>query len=104
MPVSVTVRDFWRAGNRTMIVGSLTFTGNYDTGGILVALTGLFPGHTKTAEIIRIEGDSDHIYQFLRGTGRIRIRNAAGTELTGGSALPAAVTGDSVDFIAVAKQ
>lgn len=104
MPVSVTVRDFWRAGNRTMVVGSLTFSGNYDSGGIPVALTGLFPGNNKNVEIIRIEGDSDHNYQFLRATGRIRIRNAGGTELTAGSALPTAVTGDSVDFIAVARQ
>jgi len=76
------------------IVGTLTFTTNYVTGGEIP--TGLIkPGTTKGPILVGFYNKGDHTFKYDASTGKILVYAPGGAQLAA-AAYPAAVTTDVV--------
>lgn len=109
MATTVAVRSYWDDGKRVHVLGTVTFSGSYTTGGDSVSLTGLFPGQRSAAELVKIDGKSGYVYKFDRNNSKILVMQAPATGTNPlaeipASAYPSGVTSDTVDFYAVAKK
>jgi hypothetical protein len=109
MATSVSVIEFWDDSKRIHVVGQITFSGNYATGGDSVTLTGLYPGQRTAARIVAINNISGYTYRYDHANSRIRVYQAPSTgsnplsEISA-AAYPSGVTGDTVIFYAIGRK
>ena len=89
----------WDDGKAIHVVSPLAFDGGtYTTNGIAfnpLTLAGSI-GSSQPPLIVGFESKAGHSYQWDRANNKLIIRAPGGAEITGGAALPAGVTGDSV--------
>ena len=109
MATSVSVVEFWDDGKRVHVVGQITFSGNYVTGGDAITLTGLYPGQRAAVRILAINNISGYTYRYDHTNSRIRVYQAPASGSNplaeiGAAAYPAGVTGDTVIFHAIGRK
>jgi hypothetical protein len=109
MATSVSVIEFWDDSKRVHIVGQITFSGNYATGGDSITLTGLYPGQRAAVRILEINNISGYIYRYDHANSRIRVYQSPATGSNplseiGAAAYPSGVTSDTVIFHAIGKK
>ena len=76
------------------IVGTLTFSGNYVTGGEVPS--GIIKPHTtKNPILVSFMGKGDHNFKYNATTGKVMVYAPAGAQLAA-AAYPAGVTTDAV--------
>lgn len=103
MSVSLTIQDHWDDGKRLHVVGQLTFTGNYTTGGdaINLALAAIKTGAGRIPIIVSVNGLNNFEYDYVTGTnmsnGKIKVQAFSTGEINQ-AAYPAGVTGDTVSI------
>lgn len=114
MPIAVVTTDSWHDSKRLHVVGSLTFSGSYATGGDALSWAGV-KGVLSSLPPVEcvVHGNSGHLYEFVFGTtianGLLMVRIATTTAGNVGlsqhsaAAYDATVTGDVVRFHAIFK-
>ena len=107
MAITPVVRDQWHDGKRTHVVGALTFTGNYTTGGVAVD----FPANgVQTAApptMVDVPAVQGHSFVYVPGTsasnGLLQVwKTSDGTQLAA-AAFPAALLGAQAAFYGIFK-
>ena len=106
MAIALAITDIDNSGKSLYLTCTLTFSGNYSTGGDTIDFTTVagkgYLGRTFQASKAPLYGaaygTSGHSYGLIPGTtlanGKVKISTTAGTEL-GAGAYPAAITGDA---------
>lgn len=102
------------AGNKFFAFGSITISANpatYTLGGIVMNLLLPLVKASRTPLLVKVLGQTGYIYVYIPGTdasnGLLRIYEQSGVddspldELDDGSAIPAAISGDIINFVAV---
>jgi hypothetical protein len=93
MPIAFTLTNKLHGLRSQRLVGTLTFSGSYATGGEVP--TGIAkPGTTKNPILVSFHNKGPVDYRFDSATGKV-LAYAAGVEVTAG-AYPASVTNDVV--------
>lgn len=100
MAVAVTVTKKWYDGKKLFVLGTLTFSGSYTTGGDGLSFTGLGIQSSLAPDIVWVGGTAGYGYGYVPGSpasqsnGKVKISTTAATELAAG-AYPAGITGDA---------
>lgn len=112
MAIAVNTTNSWYDGKRLTVLGTLTFSGNYSTGGDTINLAGVKGFLTSQLPLtFQISGQSGFFYQFVVGTTLANAKVKVLVATTGGTNIPqaehtavayvAGVTGDVVTFEAI---
>jgi len=102
------VNKQWYDGKKVNIVGTITASGSYSTGGDTLNLQGLGIKSSQLPFLVQISGQNGFIYQWVAGTTQANGKMKVFVATTGGTNLPlsehtaaayvAGVTGDTITF------
>jgi hypothetical protein len=115
MPIALTLTQNNVDGspsNFCFAAGTLTFSGNYTTGGDELDFTpimNLLPTSQAPVQVaVFSQGGTAFAYVAVQGSSfnnwKLKVFAPGGTEITGGAAYPGAVTGDTVAFQILARK
>lgn len=93
MPITFTRTNYLHELRSMRVVGTLTFSGSYVTGGEVP--TGITVPTTKAAIVADFYGKGDHNFKYDFATGKVLVYAPGGAQLAA-AAYPAGVTGDVV--------
>lgn len=103
MPLALTVTDRWHDGKRTHLIGKITPSGNYTTGGDTLDL--LESLSQNPPKFVTIEGVGVYQYQYVEGTlstnGKVIVRTPADGAQVAQAAYDAAVIADVIKLHAI---
>jgi hypothetical protein len=105
MPLTVNIQDHWSDGNRIHVVGTITPSGNYPTGGDTLNFGLTTIKSTKPPVWCAVEGDTNLLYACIPGStisnGKLKIIvSNTGLEQAAG-AYPASILTDGITFQAI---
>jgi len=111
LALAISVTQHWADLKRLHVIGTITASGNYVTGGDTLNFTNPKIKSSKVPDIVTIHGRAvgpAYLYQFVCGTtqanGKMIVADVAtGAELAA-APYPAGVTGDTIEFHAVFKK
>ena len=98
MAIAVVVSSRFASGRVTRVIGTLTFTGNYVSGGDALPASAFGAGTTKKPIAFDVNGKAGYKYEYDNEAGKLKIFTAGQTELSA-AAYPAGIaTTDVVRF------
>ncbi len=111
MTTTVSIFDQWSDGKRLHVIGTLVLSGSYAQNAEALSFANTPLQSTGNVKYLEITGrNSGYLYQYAKGASRdvgiIRIWQT-GAALSGAfaqlgaGALPAGITGDTLDFYAI---
>lgn len=109
MAVVATITDQVNLGPRLMVEGTLTFSGNYATGGEIPTFSGLKTSKSTPLTML-ITALAGYVFAYDRGTGKVLIFQdatpaaAAPLPQLAAAAYPAGLTGVTTYFTAYFKK
>lgn len=111
MALTWATTDFWDDGKRLHIVGTLTASGNYATGGDAVDFQAVITdvrGIRSQPSWVEIRGKAGYVYEYDYTNKKVMARQEAAAanpadELSA-AAYPAGVTGDTIRAYVVVKK
>ena len=113
MSIAVVITDNFSEGKRQIVIGTLTFSGSYATGGEVVSWALGAIKSQRAPKNVQIEGIAGFKYEYVAATAKVIVRGYQPTDGTGGvialpqiaaASYPAGVTGDTVSFLAIFGQ
>lgn len=113
--VSLTDERFsWSAGNKYFVLGKVAIGASplaYATGGLVMNMLIPLIKASRTPLSVHVFGQSGYVYKYIPGTdasnGKLEIFVQDGTsgnplaEMADTTAIPAAVSGDTIQFVAI---
>lgn len=119
MSLAISVTESWFDGQRQHVVGTITPSGNYATGGDALDFTSQHKIKSPKGRVpthVEIQGASGFAYRWVPGTdlatGKVKVLGQEPTNATVGvialtelaaAAYPAGVTGDTIRFHAITR-
>ena len=103
MSLVAAVTNHWTDGKRIHVIGTITASGNYTTGGDTVSLALPQIKSNSAPLFVDVKGQAGYTYQFKPGTSMsngLLGCYSGGTETAAG-AYPGGITGDIITFHAI---